>query len=95
MEEERRGEEKPGGRRAPPPSLSISPLSLSPFTFSTSASLRGETRWPVLCHVAPPAGPFHSLPGATSSALAEAGLSGAGLVPHRKQQRRSGFGEMN
>jgi len=33
---EGRGEEKMGGRRAPPPSLSISPLSLLPFSPSVS-----------------------------------------------------------
>lgn len=45
--EERRG--KMGGRRAPPPSLSISPLSLS-FLFLL-LSLAGGTWWPALCHV--------------------------------------------
>lgn len=80
-------------------SFSLHISSLTPFTFSPSASPRGE-RWPVLCHVEPPAGPFYSLPGAPfwgfrPTTAQKLGLNAAGPASHRSGGSLLDLGGMN
>lgn len=56
-EKERREERKNGGPASSSSSFSLHISSLSLVHFSPSVSHRGNSRWPVLCHVKPPEGP--------------------------------------
>lgn len=61
------------------------PLSLYFFSFWLS---KGETRWPVLCHVEPPAGPLQSLPGEAFSAFGRSHVEDhqSGFTSERQQR---------